>query len=25
LCGGCPACHLIELHNPKSVPPKERP
>ena len=22
LCGGCPACHLISLHNPKSVPPK---
>ena len=25
LCGGCPFCHLIELHNPKSVPPKPRP
>lgn len=22
LCGGCHFCHLIELHNPKSVPPK---
>jgi len=25
LCGGCHICHLIELHNPKSVPAKVRP